>query len=175
MDIAEDVVAFMKSVGLSLATVESCTGGMMAAALAAVPGSGVCLDVGLIAYLPAGKADFLGVQAETIESFGLTSEEVAREMAENALDRPGSKAGLAVSNIGVVDGDERASAGETQCFAWSWRLKNDARDDARVTFSETARFAGSRNEVREAAAMYALSRIEHYYRLLPLEDVDDEI
>lgn len=171
MDIAEDVVAFMKSVGVSLATVESCTGGMMAAALAAVPGSGVCLDVGLIAYLPAGKADFFGVQAETIESFGLTSEEVAREMAENALDRPGSKAGLAVSNIGVVDGDERASATGTQCFAWSWRLKGDAR----VTFSETARFAGSRNEVREAAAMYALSRIEHYYRLLPLEDVDDEI
>lgn len=172
MDIAEDTVAFMKSVGLSLTTAESCTGGLMAAALASVPGSGPCLDVGFITYSPSGKAGFLGVRKDTIDAFGLTSEEVAREMAEGALDRPGCEAGVAVSNTGDADGSgESGVPPGTQCFAWSWRLKAGER----MTFSETARFAGSRNEVREAAAMYALSRIEHYYRLLPLEDVDDEI
>ncbi|WP_322104476.1 nicotinamide-nucleotide amidohydrolase family protein [Paraburkholderia sp. J41] len=172
MDIAEDAVAFMKSVGLTLATVESCTGGLIAAKLAAVPGSGTCLDVGFVTYSPSGKAGFLGVREQTIETFGLTSEEVAREMAEGALDVQGCAADVAVSNTGVADGGgDGGPPPGTQCFAWSWQLK----EGERVTFSETARFAGSRNEVREAAAMYALSRIEHYYRLLPLDDVDDEI
>ncbi|MFT0173594.1 CinA family protein [Paraburkholderia mimosarum] len=164
MGIEHDVVALLTSAGRKLATAESCTGGLIASALASVPGCGACLDVGFVAYSPSGKGGFLGVREETMERYGLTSEEVAREMAEGALAAQGCTADMAVSNTGVADsvGDGQGPPAGTQCFAWSWRSK----DGRCVTFSDTQRFSGSRNEIREAAAQYALSRIEHYFKLL---------
>jgi len=162
MDIAKQTLKFLKSEGLRLATAESCTGGLIASALAALPGGGACLDVGFVAYSPSGKCGFLGVRSETVDRCGLTSEAVAREMAEGALACPGCTADVAVSNTGVADGGaEDGPPPGTQCFAWSWRCE----EGAPVTFTETMRFAGSRNEVRQAAAMYALSRVEHYHGL----------
>ncbi|WP_116141894.1 CinA family protein [Trinickia diaoshuihuensis] len=165
MSTEQDVVSFLTEAELKLATAESCTGGLIAASLAAVPGSGKCLDVGFVAYSPSAKAGLLGVRQETMDRFGLTSEEVAREMAEGALASQGCCADVAVSNTGVADpvGDGKGPPPGTQCFAWSWRLE----DRGCVTFSETARFACTRNEIRETAARYALSRIEHYFGLLP--------
>lgn len=164
MSIEQDVVSFLTSVDLKLVTAESCTGGLIAATLASVRGSGKCLDVGFVAYSPTGKAGFLGVRQETMDRYGLTSEQVAREMAEGALEAEGCSADLAVSNTGVADpvGDGEGPPAGTQCFAWSWRL----RERPSVTFTETVRFAGDRNEIREAAAQYALSRIEHYFELM---------
>lgn len=81
MNIPRSVIGFLSSRGLVIATAESCTGGMIASLLADVPGSGPCLDVGIVAYSPSGKRGFLNVRAETIELHGLTSEAVAREMA----------------------------------------------------------------------------------------------
>ncbi|RKR31552.1 PncC family amidohydrolase [Paraburkholderia sp. BL17N1] len=165
MKIPESAVSFLSSRGLRLATAESCTAGQIASYLARVPGSGSCLDVGFISYSPSGKVGFLGVKATTIRDYGLTSEEVAKEMAEGALCQEGCCADVAVSNTGVADevpeGDPPAG---TQCFAWSFRT----REEALVTFSETRRFRGERNDVRSAAALYALSRIEHYFNQLPL-------
>lgn len=165
MEIEQEVIAFLDSAGLSLATAESCTGGQIASLLAAVPGSGACLDVGFVAYSTSGKAGFLGVRAETMARYGLTSEAVAREMAEGALACDGCSADVVVANTGVADeapGDAPAPAPGTQCFAWSWRLGNGGCR----TFTETVRFPGSRNEVRLAAARYALSRVERYFRIL---------
>jgi nicotinamide-nucleotide amidase len=163
MNVPRQVVAFLGSRGKKLATAESCTAGEIASLLASVPGSGNCLDVGFIAYSPTGKAGFLGVRQETMDEHGLTSEAVAREMAEGALRQDGCRADMAVSNTGVAD---RASgngpAPGTQCFAWSFRTG----DGELASFSETRRFTGGRNEVRHAAAIYALSRIEHYFSLL---------
>jgi nicotinamide-nucleotide amidase len=163
MNVPRQVVAFLGSRGKKLATAESCTAGEIASLLASVPGSGNCLDVGFIAYSPTGKAGFLGVRQETMDEHGLTSEAVAREMAEGALRQEGCCADMAVSNTGVAD---RASgngpAPGTQCFAWSFR----SGDGELASFSETRRFTGGRNEVRHAAAIYALSRIEHYFSLL---------
>ncbi len=160
MTIEADVVSFLAEAGLKLATAESCTGGLIAALLAGVPGSGRCLDVGFVAYSPTGKSGFLGVRRETMERYGLTSEQIAREMAEGALAAEGCSADVAVANTGVADpvGDGEGPPAGTQCFAWSWRV----RDQPCVTFTETKRFAGDRNEIRQAAAQYALSRIEHY-------------
>ncbi|MEM5446375.1 MULTISPECIES: CinA family protein [Paraburkholderia] len=169
MGIEQHVVSFLTSVGRKLATAESCTGGLMASTLAAVPGSGGCLDVGFVAYSPTGKAGFLGVREETMERYGLTSEEVAREMAEGALAADGCSADVAVSNTGVADAvcDGNGPPAGTQCFGWSWRLE----DGRCVTFTETERFVGSRNEIRAAAAQYAFSRIEHYFNQLAQQSV----
>lgn len=160
MNIPRQAVSFLRSRGLILATAESCTAGQIASYVASVPGSGACLDVGFVIYSPTGKTGFLGVRPQTMQEFGLTSEAVAREMAEGALVQEGCCANIAVSNTGVADALPvgQPPAG-TQCFAWSYRVH----DGSIVTFSETRAFPGQRNDVRSAAALYALSRIEHYF------------
>jgi PncC family amidohydrolase len=164
MNIPMQAVSFLTSRGLKLATAESCTGGQIASYLASVPGSGACLDVGFVSYSPSGKAGFLGVGETTMQEFGLTSEEVAREMAEGALRQEGCCAEVAVSNTGLADtAPQGGPPPGTQCFAWSFRDRNGEL----VTFSETRHFSGNRNDVRSAAALYALSRIEHYFNQLP--------
>ena len=163
-NISAQVVSFLSSRDLRLATAESCTAGLIASYLASVPGSGSCLDVGFVSYSPSGKAGFLGVKESTMKQFGLTSEEVAREMAEGALRHEGCCADVVVSNTGLAEaGPSGSPPAGTQCFAWSFRT----RDATVVTFSETRQFSGSRNEVRSEAALYALSRIEHYFNQLP--------
>jgi PncC family amidohydrolase len=164
MDIAKEVVSFLSSRGLMLATAESCTAGYIASLISSVPGSGSCLDVGFVTYSPSGKAGFLGVREETMKSHGLTSEEVAREMSEGALVQEACCADVAVSNTGVADAVPGGGPPPgTQCFAWSYKR----RDGQIVTFSETKIFNGERNEVRQAAALHALSRIEYYFNSLP--------
>ncbi|MFC0398797.1 CinA family protein [Paraburkholderia rhizosphaerae] len=159
MNVARQVIAFLSARGLKLATAESCTAGLIASSLAEMPGSGACLDVGFVTYSPSGKAGFLGVQPTTMEQFGLTSEPVAREMAEGALQQPGCCATVAISNTGVADSTPSGPPEGTQCFAWSYRLRNGGLR----TFSETRRFSGSRNEIRRLAAHYVLTRVEHYF------------
>jgi PncC family amidohydrolase len=164
MNIPMRGVSFLTSRGLKLATAESCTGGQIASSLASAPGSGACLDVGFVSYSPSGKAGFLGVRRKTMERSGVTSEEVAREMAEGALRQEGCCADVAVSNTGLADAaPEGGPPAGTQCFAWSFRT----RSGELLTFTETRLFPGNRNDVRSAAALYALSRIEHYFDQLP--------
>jgi PncC family amidohydrolase len=159
MDLAQQVVSFLTSRGLKLATAESCTAGFIASLISSVPGSGQCLDVGFVTYSPSGKAGFLAVKEHTMERYGLTSEAVAREMSEGALRQEACCADVAVSNTGVADSVAEGPPSGTQCFAWSLR----SRTGELVTFSETRKFEGDRNEIRHAAAQYALSRVEHYF------------
>ncbi len=163
MNIARQVVSFLSSRGLKLVTAESCTAGLIASSLAGVPGSGACLDVGFVTYSPSGKAGFLGVQQATMQTHGLTSEPVAREMAEGALKQNAVRADVAVANTGVADAAPSGGPPPgTQCFAWAYRL----RGGGITTFTETRRFSGGRNEIRRQAARYALSRVEHYFNAL---------
>ncbi len=100
----------------------------------------------------------LGVRKETIDRFNLTSEEVAREMVQGALQL--SEANVAVANTGVAGpgtGDGGIPVG-TVCFAWAFRL-----EEKLELCSETRRFDGDRNTVRQAAAEYAITRISALY------------
>jgi PncC family amidohydrolase len=160
MNAAREVVTFLQSRGLTMATAESCTAGLVASLLAEIPGSGACLDVGIVVYSPEGKCGFLGVRPETIDEFGLTSEEVAREMAQGILAQEACKANVAVANTGLAGPPPQGStlAPGTQCYAWSF-----VRRGVVATFSETKVFPGDRNEIRRASALYVLSQIAHYY------------
>ncbi|MDE3239384.1 MAG: nicotinamide-nucleotide amidohydrolase family protein, partial [Paracoccaceae bacterium] len=82
---AEAVLAAARAAGVMIATAESCTGGMVAAALTDVPGSSDVVDRGFVTYSNAAKQEMLGVRAETLAAHGAVSEPVAREMAEGAL------------------------------------------------------------------------------------------
>jgi PncC family amidohydrolase len=147
---------------LRLATAESCTAGLIAAMLGDLPGCGSWLECGFVTYSPEAKYHCLGVKPETIERFNLTSEPVAREMAEGALRN--SRANVAVSNTGVAGpstGGDDIPVG-TICFAWGFEHNGTT-----VMYSETRKFDGDRNEIRKAAAEYAIERIPHYYEQLP--------
>ena len=86
--------------GVTIATAESCTGGMVAAALTEIAGSSDVFDRGFVTYSNAAKIAMLGVQAQTLADHGAVSEAVARQMAEGALAQ--STANLAVSVTGIA-------------------------------------------------------------------------
>jgi nicotinamide-nucleotide amidase len=110
-----------------------------------------------VVYDPKAKQRCLGVSAETLDRYNLTSEPVALEMARGALRH--SDANLAIANTGVADDADPAVKPGTQCFAWGFREGKRTQ-----VFTETKLFDGNRNEIREAAADYALRRIAHYHR-----------
>jgi nicotinamide-nucleotide amidase len=152
-----DTVAYLKANALVVVTAESCTAGLIASRLAATPGAGEVLDSAYVVYDPKAKQRCLGVRPETLERNNLTSEPVALEMARGALRNSGAT--LAISNTGVADSSDPDIPAGTQCYAWIFREEGgDTRE-----FAETKVFTGERNEIREASADYALSRVAHYH------------
>jgi nicotinamide-nucleotide amidase len=97
---AADLLAALQAKGLTLATAESCTGGLIAAALTAIPGSSATVLCGYVTYSNEAKAAMLGVDPGLIAAEGAVSEAVARAMAAGAQARSG--ADLAVSCTGVA-------------------------------------------------------------------------
>ena len=146
---AADVLDAARVRGVMIATAESCTGGMVIAALTDVPGSSAVVDCGFVTYSNAAKASMLGVQAETLARYGAVSEQVAREMARGALSR--STAGLAVAITGIAGpgGSEHKPEGRV-CFAVALR-------DGDVS-SQTRDFgAPGRDRVRALSRDHALT------------------
>lgn len=88
---------------LRIATAESCTGGLIAGALTAIPGSSAVFERGFVTYSNAAKAEMLGVDADLIARVGAVSEEVARAMARGAV--AASRADLAVAVTGIAGPD----------------------------------------------------------------------
>lgn len=82
---AETVLNLCKSKKLTLATAESCTGGLVAAALSEIPGSSLVLDRGFVTYSNEAKQQMLGVTPATIDVYGAVSTACAEEMAKGAL------------------------------------------------------------------------------------------
>jgi len=85
--------------GLTIATAESCTGGLIAAALTAIPGSSASVEAGFVTYSNAAKTAMLGVDAALITRHGAVSEEVARRMVEGALRAAGTDMALACTGV----------------------------------------------------------------------------
>jgi PncC family amidohydrolase len=150
----QSVTRYMTDHGLVMTTAESCTAGLIAAHIADVPGAGKLLECAFVVYSPEAKQKRLGVKAETIERCNLTSEEVAREMAQGAMRN--SNANMAIANTGVTDNTDPAIEPGTQCFAWFFARHDDLPEQL---FSETRQFTGDRNAIREQAALHALKQI----------------
>ena len=147
-EVVDRILTIARKRGLMIATAESCTGGMVAAALTDVPGSSAVMERGFVTYSNAAKSEMLGVRETTLAMFGAVSEEVAREMAEGAISSSG--AGLAVSVTGIAGpgGSESKPEGRV-CFG----LAMYGRD----TKSETVEFgARGRKRVRTASRDHAL-------------------
>ena len=147
MSLAAQVLDAARAKGVMIATAESCTGGLVVAALTDVPGSSDVVDRGFVTYSNAAKQDMLGVGTETLASYGAVSEETAAEMAAGALAR--SVAGLAVATTGIAGpgGSDHKPEGRV-CFG----LANDS-----GTQTETVEFGViGRDRVRAASVEHAL-------------------
>ena len=100
MSDAAQILRAARSLGLRIATAESCTGGMVAVALTDLAGSSDVFDRGFVTYSNEAKVQMLGVSHQTLSDHGAVSEPVAREMAEGALTH--SNANLAVAITGIA-------------------------------------------------------------------------
>jgi len=99
LGLARQLLAACETRALRLATAESCTGGLIAACLTEIPGSSSVVERGYVTYDDRAKQELLGVPAGTIERVGAVSEEVARAMAEGALERSGADLAIACTGI----------------------------------------------------------------------------
>ncbi len=148
MSDAEALLAAAKEAGVMVATAESCTGGMIAAAITDVAGSSAIFDRGFVTYTNAAKMAMLGVRAGTLAARGAVSEEVAREMVEGALARSDATLAVAVTGIAGPGGSEFKPEGRV-CFGL-------ARTGA-PTVTETVEFGAiGRAQVRRATVAHAL-------------------
>lgn len=146
---AAALVALCTEIGVTVTCAESCTGGMVAAAITDVPGSSTMFERGFVTYSNLAKTEMLGVRAATLEAHGAVSEHVAREMALGA--KAAARAGIAVAITGIAGpgGSEFKPEGRV-CFAVTGHEM--------PTVSETVEFgARGRAEVRRAARDRALA------------------
>jgi nicotinamide-nucleotide amidase len=110
--IAEIVLDLCRRRGLTLGTAESCTGGMVAARLTAIPGASDVFRGSVVAYANAAKEEVLGVPREVLEAHGAVSAETAEAMAEGVRERLGVDVGVAVTGVaGPGGGTEEKPVG----------------------------------------------------------------
>jgi nicotinamide-nucleotide amidase len=132
---------------LMLATAESCTGGMVAAAITDISGSSGWFERGFVTYSNQAKTEMIGVPADMIDKHGAVSEPVAKAMAEGALRNSRAQVALAITGVAGPGGGTESKPVGMVSFAWSNRLH---------TSVETLQFKGDRKQVRTQAAVHAL-------------------
>ena len=132
---------------LMLATAESCTGGMVAAAMTDISGSSAWFERGFVTYSNNAKTEMIGVPADMIERHGAVSEPVARAMAEGALRNSRAQVSLSITGVAGPGGGTETKPVGMVSFAWSNRLH---------TTVATQLFKGDREQVRTQAAAHAL-------------------
>lgn len=101
---AHTIIADLTARGLKLATAESCTGGLIAAALTEIAGSSSVVERGFVTYSNEAKIEMLGVDAATLAAHGAVSRETAREMAQGAVSRSNADFAVAVTGIAGPSG-----------------------------------------------------------------------
>lgn len=157
MNIPKQIAGYLKSRARVLASVETCTGGQLAAMLADVPGASACLDIGLILHRPAVDAGMPGVRPQTVAQHGLVSEAVACELAEGVLAQRAGYADVVVASLGLLPSQRDADAPVVHCFAWAC-----LHGERVFCAGETVLFSGRPNEIRRSVARRALLGVPRF-------------
>jgi len=165
--------------GWMLATAESCTGGLIAAACTELAGSSHWFERGFVSYSNAAKAQMLGVNAALIAAHGAVSEPVARAMAQGAVQHANVAVSLAVTGVAGPGGGSADKPVGTVWFAWAVPDAAAATTGARNAtqapqpaqapqlHSEVQHFAGDRAAVRQATVRHSLRRLLALLPLMP--------
>lgn len=152
-DLILDIATRLQERQWLLVTAESCTGGLVSAALTEVPGSSLWFERGFITYSNAAKQELLDVPSSLLRQYGAVSEEVAAAMAQGALTHSKGHLSLSVTGIAGPDGGTPAKPVGTVCFGWV----------GQGISVQTCRkqFTGTRQDIRMAACYEALAGIKN--------------
>jgi nicotinamide-nucleotide amidase len=163
---ARALIDLCRARSLTVTTAESCTGGLLAASLTAVPGASQAFDRGFVTYSNAAKMQLLGVEEELLETMGAVSEDVAVAMALGALATSGADLGVAITGIaGPGGGSDQKPVGLVHLAA--------ARFDGLVRPKRYV-FAGTRDDVRLASVHAAIDLLEELIVLRGDDEPDDD-
>jgi nicotinamide-nucleotide amidase len=147
---AEAIIKAIAARGWMLATAESCTGGMIAAAITDIPGSSKALERGFVTYSNEAKIEMLGVARATLNTHGAVSEPVAAEMARGALVHSHAHIAVSVTGIAGPGGSEHKPEGRV-CFGIAYGT---------TVRTETVEFGAlGRDAVRQASVEHALEMV----------------
>ena len=151
--LAARVIAENKAAGRTVAVAESCTGGLVCAALTEIAGSSAVLERGFVTYSNESKHEMLGVSTDLIDTFGAVSVAVAWSMAQGALKHSRADVAVAITGVAGPDGGSEQKPVGTVVFAKAERGENLEAVNAELKVFETAK---TRAEVRLQAALVAL-------------------
>jgi nicotinamide-nucleotide amidase len=129
---------------------ESCTGGLIAAAITSVPGSSAWFDRGFVTYSNEAKMQMLGVAAKTLEVYGAVSEQTAKEMTQGALAHSQASVSFSVTGVAGPTGGTATKPVGMVCFAFATST------DVEVT---TQHFVGDREQVRAQSVAFVLQKL----------------
>ena len=149
-ELAARVVAANRASGRTVALAESCTGGLVSAALTEIAGSSAVLDRAFVTYSNESKQESLGVPREIIETFGAVSIACAWSMAQGALSRSNADVAIAISGIAGPDGGTPQKPVGTVVFARAVRGSDELVAEERLLDGQ------NRSEIRRQAALIAL-------------------
>jgi nicotinamide-nucleotide amidase len=153
-DLATAVIQQFGTIGLSLATAESCTGGLMSADLTAVAGASSVFYGGIVSYSNAVKVKQLNVKSATLDAHGAVSEACAAEMARGTASALGADVGVSITGIAGPGGGTVEKPVGTVCFAWYGPGLDE---------TDIVRFRGDRTQVRAKAVGHALDFLRRHY------------
>lgn len=148
--LAERVIAENAAKGRRIALAESCTGGLVSAALTEIPGSSAVLDRGFVTYSNESKMEVLGVQEDIIDAFGAVSAATAWAMAQGAIKHSKADVAVAISGIAGPDGGSEFKPVGTVVFARADRGVDEVNADEQHLKGST------RAEIRHQATLVAL-------------------
>jgi len=148
--LAERVGQSLLQANASMVAAESCTGGWLACAVTAIPGSSQWFERGFVTYTNVSKQEMLDVSAQTLQQYGAVSEQTVREMAGGALQHSHAQVSVAISGIAGPGGGSADKPVGTVWLAW-------ARGETIRT--RMALYSGDREQVREQAVKTALQGI----------------
>jgi nicotinamide-nucleotide amidase len=152
VDMAKRILEENRAVGRRIAVAESCTGGLVTAALTEIAGSSDVFDAGFVTYSNEAKINLLGVSLDVLETFGAVSVAVAWAMAQGALSRSRADIAVAITGIAGPDGGSEKKPIGTVVFASALR-----QGDPNKVVADTRHFGDvGRGGVRLQAALCAL-------------------
>lgn len=149
-ELAAQVIAANRASGRTVALAESCTGGLVAAALTEIAGSSAVLDRGFVTYSNDSKQELLGVPRDIIDTFGAVSIACAWSMAQGALSRSNADVAIAISGIAGPEGGSAQKPVGTVVFARAVRGSDE------LVAEERLLDGADRSEIRRQAALVAL-------------------
>ena len=140
--------------GLTISVAESCTGGSLSRDLTSIPGASSYFDCGYVTYSNKSKVDMLGVDIQTIETYGAVSEEVALEMVIGVATKSHSDIAVSVTGVAGPTGGTPEKPVGTVCFGFSYDGKTSA---------STKIFSGDRASIVSQSVSYALKQLSLRY------------